>query len=122
MAAAAVRSMTPAPPAGPAAGTATAVIARAALLLALIAAISGCQFPADTGGTVDGVASAAGSAAVPDYLLNELELVPAYAELDEYEHAMAVPLGESAFLLELERFLPESEHEASQLLAGEATP
>ncbi len=71
---------------------------------------------------VDDLAGVDGPAAVSDYLLDELGLVPTDAELDEYEHAMAVPMGENAFLVELERFLLDSEHEASDLLAGEAKP
>jgi hypothetical protein len=59
---------------------------------------------------------------VPDYLLDELDLVRTDAELDEYEHAMAVSMGENAFLVELERFLLDSEHEAGELLAAEGKP
>jgi ABC-type amino acid transport substrate-binding protein len=63
-----------------------------------------------------------GPAAVPDYLLDELDLVRTDAELDEYEHAMAVAMGENAFLVELERFLLDSEAEAGELLAREGKP
>lgn len=71
---------------------------------------------------VEDVASAGGPAAVPDYLLDELDLVRTDAELDEHEHAMAVSMGENAFLVELERYLLDSEREAVALLAREARP
>jgi polar amino acid transport system substrate-binding protein len=71
---------------------------------------------------VDDLSAVDGPAAVPDYLLDELDLVRTDAELDEYEHAMAVSMGENAFLVELERFLLDSEHEAGELLAAEGKP
>lgn len=71
---------------------------------------------------VDDLATVDGPAAVPDYLLDDLGLVRTDAELDEHEHAMAVPMGENAFLVELERFLLDSEHEAGELLQREAQP
>jgi polar amino acid transport system substrate-binding protein len=63
-----------------------------------------------------------GPAAVPDYLLDDLDLVRTDVELDEREHAMAVASGENAFLVELERFLLDNEHTAVQLLAREGKP
>ncbi|HYF28195.1 MAG TPA: transporter substrate-binding domain-containing protein [Baekduia sp.] len=71
---------------------------------------------------VDDIGAASGPKAVPDYLLDDLGLVRTDAELDEHEHAMAVPMGENAFLVELERFLLDSEHEAGRLLEREARP
>ena len=44
------------------------------------------------------------------------------AELDEHEHAVAVSMGENAFLIELERFLLDSEKEAVAILAEEGRP
>jgi len=71
---------------------------------------------------VDDIAVAEGPVAVPDYLLDELDLVRTDAELDEHEHAMAVSMGENAFLVELERYLLDSERDAVELLAREAQP
>jgi polar amino acid transport system substrate-binding protein len=71
---------------------------------------------------VDDVAEADGPAAVENYLLDDLGLVRTDAELDEHEHAMAVAMGENAFLVELERFLLDSEGDAADLLAQEGKP
>lgn len=71
---------------------------------------------------VDDLTVIDGPAAVPDYLLDDLDLVRTDAELDEHEHAMAVAMGENAFLVELERFLLDSEGEAAELLAREGKP
>jgi polar amino acid transport system substrate-binding protein len=71
---------------------------------------------------VDDLAAVDGPAAVPDYLLDDLGLVRTDAELDEHEHAMAVSIGENAFLVELERFLLDREAEAAEVLAREAKP
>jgi hypothetical protein len=69
---------------------------------------------------VDDVADVDGPSAVPDYLLDDLGLVRTDAELDEHEHAMAVSMGENAFLVELERFLLEREAEAAEILQQQA--
>jgi polar amino acid transport system substrate-binding protein len=58
---------------------------------------------------VDDIAAVDGPAAVPEYQLDDLGLVRTDAELDEHEHAMAVSMGENAFLVELERFLLDRE-------------
>jgi polar amino acid transport system substrate-binding protein len=71
---------------------------------------------------VDDLASAEGAAAVHDYLLDDLGLVRTDAELDEHEHAMAVSMGENAFLVALERFLLDREAEAGELLEREGRP
>ena len=71
---------------------------------------------------VDDIAEADGPVAVENYLLDDLGLVRTDVELDEHEHAMAVAMGENAFLVELERFLLDSEGEASDLLAREGKP
>jgi polar amino acid transport system substrate-binding protein len=68
------------------------------------------------------VADADGPVAVPDYLLDELGLARTDAELDEHEHALAARHGENAFLVELERFLLDSEREAAALLEREGRP
>jgi polar amino acid transport system substrate-binding protein len=71
---------------------------------------------------VDDLAGVTGPAAVPDYLLDDLGLVRTDAELDEHEHAMAVSLGENAFLVALERFLLDNEVEAGEILEREGRP
>jgi polar amino acid transport system substrate-binding protein len=71
---------------------------------------------------VDDLTEVDGPAAVEDYLLDDLGLVRSDAELDEYEHAMAVAMGENAFLVELEKFLLDSGAEAERLLAREGKP
>lgn len=71
---------------------------------------------------VDDITEVDGPVAIPDHLLDDLHLVRTDVELDELEHAMAVSMGENAFLVELERFLLDREHEAAELLDGEARP
>jgi polar amino acid transport system substrate-binding protein len=71
---------------------------------------------------VDDLAAVDGPAAVPDYLLDDLDLVRTDAELDEHEHAMAVSMGENAFLVALERFLLDHEAEAGEILEREGRP
>jgi polar amino acid transport system substrate-binding protein len=71
---------------------------------------------------VDDLAGVSGPAAVPDYLLDDLGLVRTDAELDEHEHALAVSMGENAFLVALERFLLDRGAEAAALLAEEGRP
>jgi polar amino acid transport system substrate-binding protein len=71
---------------------------------------------------VDDLAAVDGPVAVPEYLLDDLDLVRTDAELDEHEHAMAVSMGENAFLVALERFLLDRESEAVAILDREAKP
>jgi polar amino acid transport system substrate-binding protein len=71
---------------------------------------------------VDDLTTVDGPAAVPDYLLDDLDLVRTDAELDEHEHAMAVSMGENAFLVALERFLLDREDEAGEILEREGKP
>ena len=61
-------------------------------------------------------------AAVPHYLLDDLELTDSGTELDEAKHVMAVKLGENAFLVRLERFLLNREGEIERLLIEEGRP
>jgi polar amino acid transport system substrate-binding protein len=61
-------------------------------------------------------------AAVPHYLLDDLELTDSGTELDEAKHVMAVKLGENAFLVRLERFLLNREEEIERLLIEEGRP
>jgi polar amino acid transport system substrate-binding protein len=71
---------------------------------------------------VDDIAAVDGPVAVPEYMLDDLGYVRTDAELDEREHAMAVSMGENAFLVELERFLLDREAEAGALLEREGKP
>jgi polar amino acid transport system substrate-binding protein len=71
---------------------------------------------------VDDLTAVDGPVAVPDYLLDDLDLVRTDAELDEHEHAMAVSMGENAFLVALERFLLDREAEAGEILEREGRP
>jgi polar amino acid transport system substrate-binding protein len=71
---------------------------------------------------VDDPAEVGGPVVVDDFMLDELGLVATDAELDEHEHCLAVSLGENAFLVKLERFLLDREHEASQILEQEWRP
>ena len=71
---------------------------------------------------VDDLAAVEGPLAVPDYLLDDLELVRTDAELDEHEHAMAAPMGENAFLVALDRYLLDREAEAAEILEREGKP
>ena len=71
---------------------------------------------------VDDLAAVDGPVAVPAYLLDDLGYVETDAELDEHEHAMAVSMGENAFLVELERFLLDRESQARALLEREGEP
>jgi polar amino acid transport system substrate-binding protein len=71
---------------------------------------------------VDDLAAVDGPVAVPAYMLDDLGYVKTDAELDEHEHAMAVSMGENAFLVELERFLLDREAEAGELLEREGKP
>jgi polar amino acid transport system substrate-binding protein len=68
------------------------------------------------------IAAVDGPVAVPEYMLDDLGYVRTDAELDEHEHAMAVSMGENAFLVELERFLLDREAEAGALLEQEGKP
>ena len=67
-------------------------------------------------------ASAGRPAAVPHYLLDDLELTDSGTELDQAKHVMAVKLGENAFLVRLERFLLNREDEIERLLVEEGRP
>jgi polar amino acid transport system substrate-binding protein len=71
---------------------------------------------------VDDLTEVNGPVAVETYLLDDLELVRTDVELDEHEHAMAVSMGENAFLVELERFLLDREGEAAEILARVGKP
>ena len=61
-------------------------------------------------------------AAVPDYLLDDLQLTDSGTQLDEAKHVMAVKLGENAFLVRLECFLLNREEQVERLLVEEGRP
>jgi hypothetical protein len=61
-------------------------------------------------------------AAVPEYLLDDLELIDSGTELAKDKHVMAVKLGENAMLVRLERFLLNREDEIRRLLTEEGRP
>ena len=63
-----------------------------------------------------------GPAAVPDYLLDDLELIESGTELAKDKHVMAAKLGENALLVRLERFLLNREAEIRRLLIEEGRP
>ncbi|MPZ72023.1 MAG: transporter substrate-binding domain-containing protein [Nitriliruptorales bacterium] len=56
---------------------------------------------------VDDVTQARGAVAVEQWMLDDLELADSGHVLGESQHVMAVPLGENAFLVALERHLHE---------------
>jgi polar amino acid transport system substrate-binding protein len=73
----------------------------------------------DAGGVpapVDDLARAAGPVAAEEWQIDSLGLVPTEMVLDSVQHAMAVPLGENAWLVRLERFLSASAASVDELL------
>lgn len=67
-------------------------------------------------------ARAGGPVAIADFMLDELGLFATDAELDKHDHAMAVAMGENAFLVALERFLLGRDAEIARILEREARP
>jgi polar amino acid transport system substrate-binding protein len=73
----------------------------------------------DAGGVpvpVDDLAAAEGLVAAEDWELRALGLRPTGLILDESGHAMAVPTGENAWLVRLERYLSDRAAEIDELL------
>ena len=70
---------------------------------------------------VDDIATATGPAAVEDWMLDDLGLYATDVRLKESDHVMAVPLGENAWITELEEFLLAHDDEITRLIE-EATP
>lgn len=68
---------------------------------------------------VDDITTAEGAAAVDEWLLDDLGLVDSQHYLAETKHVLGAPLGENAFLVELERFLFR-ERDAIRAAIGEA--
>lgn len=65
---------------------------------------------------VSDIAHAEGAAAVDDWLLDDLGLEDTGVTLEEHDHVMAVPMGENALLVKLERFLLANEEMIAELL------
>jgi polar amino acid transport system substrate-binding protein len=70
---------------------------------------------------VDDLAASTGAAAVDNWLLDDLGLKDTGIRLDETDHVMAVPHGENAWLVRLERFLLARESAIEDLLAEEGS-
>ena len=71
---------------------------------------------------VDSLAGAGGPVAAFEYVLDDLGLEPSRVELETEKHVMALPLGENAWLVRLERFLLDREREIERLLVQEGRP
>ncbi|MFN2587303.1 MAG: substrate-binding periplasmic protein [Actinomycetota bacterium] len=71
---------------------------------------------------VDDVTDVEGPVAVDGYLLDDLELEDTGVRLSEVDHVMAVPHGENAWLVRLERFLLDHERAIHRILEEEGTP
>ena len=65
---------------------------------------------------VEDVADASGPVVVESYLLDDLGLVDSGVQLSETDHVMAVPHGENAWLVRLERFLLEDPEMVGRVL------
>jgi polar amino acid transport system substrate-binding protein len=65
---------------------------------------------------VDDLTAAGGAAAVDEWLLDDLGLRASDENLDEREHVLALPLGENAWLVEVEEFLHAQDRMAARLL------
>ena len=71
---------------------------------------------------VDGLDDARGAVAADEWLLDDLGLRATGVELARHQHVMALPLGENAWLAELERFLLRRTGEIRALLEREGKP
>ena len=65
---------------------------------------------------VDDLTSARAPAAVDEWLLDDLDLQASDVILQEREHVLALPLGENAWLVEVEEFLHANGPRAAELL------
>ena len=65
---------------------------------------------------VDDVTQVDGAVAVENYLVNDLDLEDTGVRLVEVDHVMAVPHGENAWLVRLERFLLDHASDISRIL------
>jgi polar amino acid transport system substrate-binding protein len=71
---------------------------------------------------VDKLDEARGAVAADEWLLDDLGLRATGVELAKHQHVMALPLGENAWLVELERFLLRRKGEIRALLEREGKP
>ena len=71
---------------------------------------------------VEKLDAAAGAVAADEWLLDDLGLRATGVELSKHDHVMAVPLGENAWLVELERYLLARQGEIRALLDREGKP
>jgi polar amino acid transport system substrate-binding protein len=71
---------------------------------------------------VDSLAGVSGPVAAHEYVLDDLDLVPSEVELSKEKHVIALPLGENAWMVRLERFLLSREVEIERLLMEEGRP
>ncbi|MDP1849343.1 MAG: transporter substrate-binding domain-containing protein [Solirubrobacteraceae bacterium] len=71
---------------------------------------------------VDKLDDARGAVAADEWLLDDLDLRPTGVELSQHQHVMATPLGENAWLVELERFLLRRTGDIRALLDREGKP
>ena len=68
---------------------------------------------------VDDIMEAEGARALDNFLLDDLELEDTGVRLEESDHVMAVPHGENAWLVRLERFLLTHVEEIDEILERE---
>jgi len=71
---------------------------------------------------VEQLSDARDAVAVDDWLLDDLRLRATGTELSKHDHVLAAPLGENAWLVELERFLLRRTGEIRALLEREGRP
>ena len=71
---------------------------------------------------VDELRDARGAVAADDWLLDDLRLRATGVELAKHDHVMAAPLGENAWLVELERFLLQRKADIRRVLEREGRP
>lgn len=69
---------------------------------------------------VVGLSAAGGLVAAEEWELKALGMVPTEVELDRAQHVLAVPLGENAWLVRLERFLSARAASVDELLQEHA--
>jgi polar amino acid transport system substrate-binding protein len=71
---------------------------------------------------VDSLADANGPVAAEEFVLDDLDLEAAGDELKKEKHVMALPFGENAWMVRLERFLLNREDEIERLVREEGRP
>jgi polar amino acid transport system substrate-binding protein len=71
---------------------------------------------------VDSLAGVEGPVAAQQYVLDDLGLEPTSTELKKDKHVMALPFGENAWMVRLERFLLNREDEIRRLVREKGRP